>query len=58
MCLCSRWREETAVITSKFERSVTELHGRLDTEKKRTQQITEKYNRHKLANEKVKANFS
>ena len=48
-----RWREETSVITSKFERTVTELHSRLDEEKKRNQQITEKYNRNKITNEKV-----
>ncbi len=48
-----RWREETSTITSKFETVVAELHERLAEEKKRNREAMDKYNKHKLNNEKV-----
>ena len=48
-----RWREETNSITNKFERVVAELHERLAEEKKRNRDAMDKYNKHKLNNEKV-----
>ena len=53
MIYTCRWREETGLITSKFERSVAELNRKLAEEKKRSREMADKYTRHKSNNEKV-----